>query len=86
MYAASAVGQAELSEPVQYVLIPHFTANSIFFCHLHHQRSRDLSLSSVLPNYYTVDDDAAACQGIVKHDVIYTLPRFQNLPLLSCRQ
>ena len=30
-----------------------------------------------------MDDDAEDCQGIVEHDVIYTLPRFQNPPFLS---
>jgi len=67
-----------------YVLIPQFLSHQYFF-HLHHQRSHDLSLSSLLLNYNTMDDDAEDCQGIVEHDVIYTLPRFlkPSLPKLS---
>lgn len=78
----SEMNRAELAKPIQYVLILPFLSSSNFFTSII-MGSNDLNLSSVLLNYYSMDNAAEDCQGIVKHDVIYTLALFQNPTLLS---
>jgi hypothetical protein len=79
---ASEMDRAELAEPIPYALIRPFLSTSNFFTSII-KGSHDLNLSSVFLNYYSMDNAAEDCQGIVKHDVIYTLPLFQTPTLLS---